>query len=246
MANNALEETRGLTSNETHINTIGKWELLRKNTEIVIAEKEVADVLSCIDNVMYFREFDLSSINATNFFFLCVNTHKNIDDPYADDRMLNVKDEILAITNWFHKYNIRNLVLINTTRDIFLAILERFHPIKLHYTGHSTNIGILFRKKQFVTSSDLRIKYSSIPIEYIFLNSCNSSAIANAIFPECTHQSIGYMYGLNNRLAVEFASEMYRLLTPFSMRHVRPIFEQAVANVSPEYQNAVLGYSING
>ena len=135
---------------------VEKWKFYIENiSKISVREKDVYNVLSSIDNLIFFDQSQISSFNGKNIFYLVINTHKDIDDDDAEDRILGVNGEVVAINNWLNKHNVRNLITVNPTRAFFITLVEEFRPDKIHYIGHSEVDRLLIRTKQLFYSDDI-------------------------------------------------------------------------------------------
>jgi len=221
-----------------------RYDYISENFESIdFNEKYVSDVLSGIDNIVHFGRFDIDNTNYNNFFLVIVNTHKDIDDINSGSYMLNVKSEILTLNRYFNRHNIRNLILINPYSEDILNLLHSFKPKSLHYIGHSENGFLRFRKKQRIFSYEIGDSYSPDNADYVFLNSCISSDIADELKQLCFKKSIGYQKSLLDKIAILFSEKLYHLINPMNIkRNFKPIFDQAIISSNTIDKSGEINY----
>lgn len=227
---NVYSEIIGTTRGEE------KWEIVSNNTRLLnIDAQNLLFSLSCIDNILFAKEliFDDIPITNNNFFYVCINTWKDIDDLSIGGYIPNYEDELHTLKDYFRRHNIRHFIIFNPTKQNYLLLTSTFKPNYQHYIGHSGRDYLWFRKKSYIAPSDIKLAYSSNTGIFMFLNSCDSSSIALELKNINFDKTIGYTGGLDYNQAVYFAEEFYTLNNPRSFTtNFLNVINQAIINLN--------------
>lgn len=205
-------------------NRIDKWHYVADNiSELTVDSESILLSLSCIDNIDDATEMLFNGIPLTNdFFYVCVNTHKDYDDIIRRGYISNYNEELNVLNTFFRRHNLRHLTVFNPSRKNYLLLLDTYKPNRHHYIGHGTRGDavdnekdfLMFRTKSKITSADISSAYSTHIGQFMFINCCDSILVSRELKDSCFESTIGYNNSLDNKEAVYFADEFYRLMNP--------------------------------
>jgi hypothetical protein len=226
-------------------NRIDKWHYVAENiNQLTVESENVLLSLSCIDNINDASEMLFNEIPLTNdFFYVCVNTHKDYDDIIRRGYISNYNEELKSLNNFFRRYNLRHLTVFNPSRKNYLLLLDTYKPNRHHYIGHGTRGEtskkekdyLMFRSKSKITSADISSAYSTSIGQFMFINCCESILISQELKDSCFENTVGYNLILDNKEAAYFAEEFYRLMNPRGFNvHFLSNFELAKRNLKSQ------------
>ena len=205
-------------------NRIDKWNYVEENiNQLTVESESILLSLSCIDNINEASEMLFNKIPLTNdFFYVCVNTYRDCDDIISGGYISNYNEELNILNDFFKRYNLRHLTVFNPSRKNYLLLLDTYKPNRHHYIGHGTRSEplkaekdyLMFRTQSKITSADISSAYSTNLGQFIFLNCCDSSLISQELKDLCFENTIGYNQDLDNKEAVYFAKQFYKLMNP--------------------------------
>lgn len=205
--------------------------ILNNIENIRINNAKLILALSCIDNIINASKL-LFTFNdkEIKFYFICVNTHLDIDGSSTMGFISNYNKELIGINNFFERKNIRNLTIFNPSRKLYLLLLKAYNPGRHHYIGHgergkiekSEKDHLMFRSKSKITAIDIASAYIGKTGEFIFLNTCHSSIIAEDLKDLCFINTLGYFFlggGLDIKEAVFFSEEFFLKFKPSILKN---------------------------
>ena len=203
-------------------NHVSKWNYIARNVDQLSVQSEMIILsLSCIDNINDASEV-LSAVLqlAGDFFYVCVNTHKDFDEMQLGGYINNYNEELAVLNNFFIRHGLKHLTVFNPSRKNYLLILDTYKPNCHHYIGHGSRGKIsttekdylVFRTKSRVTSEDIASAYSANIGQFMFMNCCESMIISQELRDSCFENILGYNLKLDNKEAVYFASEFYSFM----------------------------------
>ena len=125
---------------------------------------------------------------------------------------LNTTPEVEAVFGTGLSYD----VLRGVTRSSLLEEMDRLRngstsPDILHFSGHATKEYVIFDDGN-VHAGWWRNIAQEFPIGLIFLNSCESLAIVDAMMDGGAKSAIGMRSDIPDKVAIQFAREFYRYL----------------------------------
>lgn len=194
-------------SKEKNSETRGTWTAIDFNmNSYIIFDKKLDQIIGNIQSIAELSNLTSNSNNQRRgeIFLLCVNSRYELPEGNLD-----VNDEFNHIKAILENDNIRHIVLVNSTKELFLTVLKHYSPNKNHFIGHGKTNYLLFGSKARVTSDEIISSLGRDVSDFFIINACDSDMIARDLSIQHFRWTIGYFSNLKNSFATEFSKKLY-------------------------------------